>query len=943
MVELGGSIPMSQVQELRKIPSALPSLFPPSRVQNYFLDIAGPTSLRLTWTAPASNGGSSVLGYKIRVINQSTSATVYESATYDTSPFTATGLTAGVSYQVRIAAANVIGQGEQDYSDSIPGAVSPGAPTALSGTAGDGTASLTWSAPASDGGASITGYVVEYTPAGGSAQTSGTGSASTSFQLNSGNSTITNAVAQSIRVAAVNAAGQGPYGSAVSVTPRTVPGAPTALAATSNADSSVPLSWSAPASNGGASITGYVVEWTPAGGSASTVSTGSASTSYTKTGLTNGTAYGFRVAAVNPAGQGPYSGSVSATPQTVGDPYYQKVALLLHFDGINTANGESGLTDSSPFQRFAYFAGGTLTTDAADQSPAGGTACLHLSTTSDYSGNPPFPLGARDLGLNAGTGDFTFEWWGNHIGTADTNQTMPTGAVWSTESDEAGRPVIYIDRLQKTQNGQWAVVLTCWRRQTDYPYHENYRWAVDITAQVGQWTHYAVSRTGGVTRVFINGALATLGTTSMSPDSPARAFDTTATSVADPCVWNFPSGASQYHNIGMSLFGYRWAKVGGFADEVRYTVGVGRYSASFSAPTVAFPDTGPNLAPDAPTNLVGTGGNAQIALTWTAPARTGGAAITDYVVQYSSNAGSSWTTFADGTSTAASATITGLTNLTGYLVRVAAVNSVGTGDYVTSGTVTPSEPINITQQPLNTYTGTNSATGTLSVTATGGGGSLTYQWQWYGPDYPNSDYTNQWRNLPDKTSSSVVLSSDYITGTIGYWDFDYSPSVQIRCAVAVSGGSPTYTQAVRFLCLQNAHQPYPNWYNGSNGGGANYGQPQTMSPGSTESVKVDINDYSYGGIDMSWFSGNDVTVKVQVATSGYTDAANWSDLSSTGYRGSFYVGGYEIFPSTGTKYYRAIAVVKWPFTATNGTSSFTPGSLHIYSHSNYDALQVTWP
>jgi hypothetical protein len=338
MVELGGSIPMSQVQELRKIPSALPSLFPPSRVQNYFLDIASPTSLRLTWNTPASNGGSTLLGYKIRVVNQSTNATVYQSATYDSSPFTATGLTTGVSYQVRVAPVNAIGQGEESYSDSIPGATIPGAPTGLSATAGNGTAALSWTAPASDGGGAITGYVVEYTPAGGSAQTSGTGSAGTTFTLNSGNSTVTNGVTYSVRVAATNAAGQGPYSSAVNVTLPTVPGAPTALAATSGTDTAVPLTWTAPSSNGGASITGYVVEWTPSGGSATTVNTGSATANYTKTSLTNGTTYTFRVAAVNSAGTGAYSSSVSGTPASTA----ATISYLLVGGGGAGRNGGGG-------------------------------------------------------------------------------------------------------------------------------------------------------------------------------------------------------------------------------------------------------------------------------------------------------------------------------------------------------------------------------------------------------------------------------------------------------------------------------------------------------------------------------------------------------------------------------------------------------------------------
>ena len=83
------------------------------------------------------------------------------------------------------------------------------------------------------------------------------------------------------------------------------------------------------------------------------------------------------------------------------------------------------------------------------------------------------------------------------------------------------------------------------------------------------------------------------------------------------------------------------------------------------------------LTPAAPTNVAGTAGNAQVALTWTAPSSV--APITDYVVQYSSNSGTTWTTFSDGTSTAASATVTGLTNGTAYTFRVAAVSGIGQG------------------------------------------------------------------------------------------------------------------------------------------------------------------------------------------------------------------------------------------------------------------------
>jgi hypothetical protein len=96
--------------------------------------------------------------------------------------------------------------------------------------------------------------------------------------------------------------------------------------------------------------------------------------------------------------------------------------------------------------------------------------------------------------------------------------------------------------------------------------------------------------------------------------------------------------------------------------------------------------------PGAPTSVTvsdpGTDGYALVS--WTAPASNGGSAITDYTVQYSSNSGSSWTTFSDGTSTSTSATVTGLTLDTAYIFRVAAVNAIGTGSYSTaSASFTP--------------------------------------------------------------------------------------------------------------------------------------------------------------------------------------------------------------------------------------------------------------
>lgn len=94
-----------------------------------------------------------------------------------------------------------------------------------------------------------------------------------------------------------------------------VPNQVTGLVATPSSGQ-VALSWAAP-SNGGSTITDYVVQYrTPAGsGGFATFPDGvGTTTSATVTGLTNGTAYGFVVSAVNAIGTGAASSEVTSTP-----------------------------------------------------------------------------------------------------------------------------------------------------------------------------------------------------------------------------------------------------------------------------------------------------------------------------------------------------------------------------------------------------------------------------------------------------------------------------------------------------------------------------------------------------------------------------------------------------------------------------------------------------
>jgi methionine-rich copper-binding protein CopC len=120
-------------------------------------------------------------------------------------------------------------------------------------------------------------------------------------------------------VLASNALGDSPFSAlsnTVSPTTATAPGAPT-IGTTTAGNASATLRWTAPASNGGSAITGYTVRAFAGTVLARTQAvTGNVGT-VVVTGLTNGTAYTFDVAAVNGVGTSGFSARTAAvTPRT---------------------------------------------------------------------------------------------------------------------------------------------------------------------------------------------------------------------------------------------------------------------------------------------------------------------------------------------------------------------------------------------------------------------------------------------------------------------------------------------------------------------------------------------------------------------------------------------------------------------------------------------------
>ncbi len=126
---------------------------------------------------------------------------------------------------------------------------------------------------------------------------------------------LTNGVQYVFYVAAVNAAGTGPAASSQPATPIGYPTAPNLVSATGD-DSSLTLSWKPPTNDGGSAVTLYVAQVSTA---TSDWVKAPLSDGGTISGLTNGTEYSVRIAAVNAAGRGMWSNALTATPIAAPD------------------------------------------------------------------------------------------------------------------------------------------------------------------------------------------------------------------------------------------------------------------------------------------------------------------------------------------------------------------------------------------------------------------------------------------------------------------------------------------------------------------------------------------------------------------------------------------------------------------------------------------------
>ncbi|SDF49048.1 Serine protease, subtilisin family [Blastococcus aurantiacus] len=170
--------------------------------------VGTPTALaagvRLSWSAPADNGGAAIASYRVTAY-RGTVPVKSVVVSGRTTTATVTGLTNGTAYRFAVTAANSAGTGPSSAQVSATPRTTPGAPRITSVAAQVKAVAVRWAKPASTGGAPVTGYLVRAYSGGKLVRTVNASATATSVSV----SGLASGRSYTFRVLAKNAAGTG--------------------------------------------------------------------------------------------------------------------------------------------------------------------------------------------------------------------------------------------------------------------------------------------------------------------------------------------------------------------------------------------------------------------------------------------------------------------------------------------------------------------------------------------------------------------------------------------------------------------------------------------------------------------------------------------------------------------------------------------------------------
>ena len=745
------------------------------------------------WGSPYDDGGAVVTGYDLRYIRSDADTTVDGNWTIKLAVSTVAGwdyvmgLTNGVEYHVQVRAVNEVGAGAWSVSFTAAPVEHPSPPVINSVTPGEGTLTVSWSAPEDDGGSDITEYRVRHirSDAPGKpfiAWTEKRGISGSTLQYVIGGLTI--GVRYDMQVRATNASGGGSdYSATVTGIPeeRTVPSAP-AISSVISFNEKLNIVWDAPSGTGGTIITAYDLRYirsdAPDKADDNWTVLDSIWTSGTRAyglgGLTNWVGYDVQVRAENSEGTGPWSATTTGTPGNL--PSAPTIVKLFDIPGYFQVdwsapadNGGAAIIDY--YIRLTRGAGTRVYDDFWEpgdplaqgfEAPGSSTEfgvevrAVNPAGPGPWSVMVTFTTGSISAPVmvagSPGDGQILVTWQApdkgaDGITTYDlryirSDAEKSVGANWFLgEGKWSSGPLQYT--ITGLDNGvEYDVQVRAVRGLVRGP------WSASTTATLGTT----------LASPTINSLTPSDGALVVAWSAPANSGDASITGYDLRYIRSDESNKADANwtvKAGIWSSGALQYTLGGLDNGVGYnlhvrgvnSVGAGAWSSSASGTPLTVPGR-------ARSTISVTPGDELLTVMWSAPVDDGGSKITGYDLRYISRDApnkddANWTVQAGVWSSGALRyDLAGLTNGVGYEVQVRGVNSVGAGAWSASGIgkprTTPEAP------SINSLT---PGEGTLAVawSAPGddGGADITS----YGLRYIRSD-------APDKADANWTEEQD---------------------------------------------------------------------------------------------------------------------------------------------------------------------------------------
>ena len=710
----GATSPTSAADQFSFIPPSVPDA--PSGIQVTPGD-GNPTDgfASVSW-APTYGEGFAVTGYTVTAADNTNPSNPNQTCTSTdpTDSCSVSGLTDGDSYTFSVVATNTIGNSNPGTTTVTEGATT--APTAVSATAGQESATVSFAPPATSGdGSTVSGYTVTATdtttPGNGGQTASGSSSPITVSGLTDGDS-------YRFTVTATNGSGTSAASSASSsVTPIGVPGAPTAVSGTSNANAQSVVSFTAPAATHGSAITSYKVTATDTTNGANggqtctyTIPTPPPDTntySCTVTGLTNGDSYTFTATATNGVGTGPASvASAPVVPATTPGAPTGVTAAPNPAGGVvvswlaPVSNGGSPITSYT-----AKASSGSFTCTATAPATTCTITGTTIGTSYTYSVTATNGVGASAASAASASVKTTSVPAAPTavVGTGSPEQVSVAFTGDTTTATEGGLTitgytVTATDVTNPANGGQTATGTASPIVVTGLTDLDEYTFTVHATNSVGNSPESAASgqvAPGGVPSAPLNATAVNVspgGNAQVSWNPPANPggvitqYTVTSSTGSKTCTYTGPFGAGETDTCTVT----------GLTIGTSYTYTVKATNQSGTSPASAASNAVvSSTLPSAPTSPSASTGNGTAAVAFTGDTTTateGGIAISGYTVTATdvtnpANGGQT------ASGTASPVTVTGLTNGDSYTFTVHATNANGNStESVATAAVNPGRP-----------------------------------------------------------------------------------------------------------------------------------------------------------------------------------------------------------------------------------------------------------